>query len=315
MGQFGENFVNFAQLVILSLVPYVLASQGTMLGGRTGIFSVAQEGIMLVGASVGFLGAYVFDNLLVGMLLAMGIGGLFGLALAYFTTTLKMDQFVIGLSLFFIGLALSTLFFKVVVGVTLRPPLIPTLQAVAVPGLVQLPIVGPVLFNQNVLVYFTILLSIFLYYILYKTSLGLELRSVGENPKAADSLGINVILMRYGTSLIGGMLMGLAGAYLPMVYTGTFTEGMVRGRGWLAIALTFFGGWKPHLIFFGALFFAGVEVLAFRAQVLGGIGIPYQFLLMLPYIATILVMMPAFKGVRAPAFLGLNYDRERRTQS
>lgn len=315
MGQFGDNVTNFAQLVILSLVPYVLASQGTMLGGRAGIFNVAQEGIMLVGAAVGFLGAYLFDSLLVGMLLAITIGGLFGLILAYFTTTLKMDQFVIGLSLFFIGLALSTLFFKVVVGVTLQPPLIPTLQNVAIPGLAQLPIIGPIFFNHNALVYLTILLSAFLYYVLYKTSLGLELRAVGENPKAADSLGVNVTLMRYGTAIFGGMLMGLAGAYLPMVYTGTFTQGMVRGRGWLAIALTFFGGWKPHLIFFGALFFAGVEVLAFRAQVLGGIGIPYQFLLMLPYIATILVMMPAFKGVRAPAFLGLNYDREKRAQS
>jgi simple sugar transport system permease protein len=108
------------------------------------------------------------------------------------------------------------------------------------------------------------------------------------------------------------MLIGLAGAYLPMVYTGTFTEGMVKGRGWLAIALTFFGGWNPHTIFFGSLFFAGVEVLAYRVQV-GGVGIPYQFLLMLPYIATILIMMVSFRRARIPAFLGQNYDREKRT--
>jgi simple sugar transport system permease protein len=242
----------------------------------------------------------------------MVTGALFGLALAYFTTTLKMNQFVIGLALFFIGLALSTLFFKIVVGVTLQPPLIPTLRDIAIPGLSRIPIIGPIVFEQNWLVYVTILLSAFLYYLLYKTSTGLELRAIGENPKAADSLGINVTLRRYVVAMVGGMLMGLAGAYLPMVYTGTFTEGMVRGRGWLSIALTFFGGWKPHLIFFGALFFAGVEVLSLRVQVLGG-GIPYQFLRMLPYIATILVMMPAFKGVRAPAFLGQNYDREKRT--
>lgn len=314
MEQFELQFVNFAKLVILALVPYVLASQGTMLGGRAGIFSVAQEGIMLVGASVGFLGAYLMNSLLLGMLTAMVVGGLFGLALAYFTTSLKMNQFVIGLALFFIGLALSTLFFKVVVGVTLQPPLVPTLQDVAIPGLAAIPIAGPILFNQNLLVYFTILLSALLYYLLYQTSFGLELRSVGENPKAADSLGVNVTLMRYATAIVGGMLMGLAGAYLPMVYTGTFTEGMVRGRGWLSIALTFFGGWQPHFIFFGALFFAGVEVLALRVQVLGA-QIPHQFLLMLPYLATILVMMRAFRGVRAPAFLGQNYDREKRTQA
>ncbi|MCB9077908.1 MAG: ABC transporter permease [Anaerolineaceae bacterium] len=307
------QLTNFAKLVILALVPYVLASQGTMLGGRTGIFNVAQEGIMLVGASVGFLGAYLSNSLLVGILAAMLVGGVFGLALAYFTTTLRMNQFVIGLALFFIGLALSTLLFKFAIGVTLRPPLVPTLPNLAIPGLARLPFLGEVLFNQNGLVYLTFIVSALLYYWLYQTSFGLELRAVGENPKAADSLGVNVTLLRYGTAIAGGMLMGIAGAYLPMVYTGTFTEGIVQGRGWLAIALTFFGGWRPHLIFLGALFFAGVEVLSLRVQVIGSV-VPYQILLMLPYVATILVMMPAFKGVRAPAFLGQNYDREKRTQ-
>jgi len=297
---------------MLAMVPYVLASQGTMLGGRTGLFNVSQEGIMLAGASIGFLGAYLFGGLVYGMLLAMLVGGLFGLALAYFTTSLKMNQFVIGLALFFLGLGFSTFFPKIVIGVTLQPPLIPTLPAVPIPGLSEIPVIGDIFFKQNVLFYFAILLSIFLYYLLYKTGIGLELRSVGENPKAADSLGVNVSLMRYVTAIVGGMLMGLAGAYLPMVYTGTFTEGMAQGRGWIAIALTFFGGWSPHLIFFGALFFAGVEVLALKAQV-GGVGVPYQFLLTLPYVATILVMVLASRRVRAPAFLGQNYDRERRT--
>jgi simple sugar transport system permease protein len=283
-----------------------------MLGGRTGLFSVSQEGIMLVGASVGFLGAYLYGSLIYGILLAMLAGALFGLALAYFTTTLKMNQFVIGLALFFFGIGLSTLFPKIVIGVTLQPPLIPTLKSVPIPILSQIPIIGDILFNQNLLVYFAILLSVFLYYLLYKTSIGLELRSVGENPKAADSLGVNVSRTRYVTAIVGGMLMGLAGAYLPMVYTGTFTQGMVQGRGWIAIALTFFGGWSPHLILLGALFFASVEVLALRIQV-AGIGIPYQFLLTLPYIATILVMIFASRWIKAPAFLGQNYDREKRT--
>lgn len=310
--QFQAQFVGFARLVMLAIVPYVLASQGTMLGGRTGLFSVSQEGIMLVGASIGFLGAYLYGSLLYGLLLAMLAGALFGLALAYFTTTLKMNQFVIGLALFFFGLGLSTLLYKFVVGITLQPPLIPTLRSVPIPGLSQIPILGDILFNQNWLVYFAILLSIFLYYLLYQTSIGLELRAVGESPKAADSLGVNVSLMRYVTAMGGGMLMGLAGAYLPMVYTGTFTEGMVQGRGWIAIALTFFGGWSPHLILLGSLFFAGVEVLALRVQV-GGFGIPYQFLLTLHYVATILVMIFATRWVRSPAFLGQNYDREKRT--
>jgi len=297
---------------VLTLVPYVLAGQGTMLAGRAGVFNVAQEGIMLVGASVGFLGAYRSGgNLLEGLLLAAVVGGLFGLALAYFTTTLKMDQFVIGLALYFIGLALSTLFYRLAVGVTLTPPLIATLRDLPVTGFSRIPLLGPIFFRQNVLVYGAVLLSAALVLLLRSTGPGLALRAVGENPMAADALGVNVPLVRYLTTVVGAMLIGLAGAYLPMVYTGTFTEGMVRGRGWLAIALTFFGGWNPALIFLGALFFAGIEVLAFRVQVTGA-GIPYQFILMLPYLATMLVMMPTFRRLQVPAFLGKNYDRERR---
>ncbi|MEL7591318.1 MAG: ABC transporter permease [Anaerolineaceae bacterium] len=312
MSGLESTITDFLKLTFLSMVPFVLASQGTMLSGRTGVFNVAQEGIMLVGASVGFLVSYVTGSNLVGALVAMLVGGLFGLILAYFTTTLKMDQFVIGLALFFIGTGLSSLLPKLVIGVTLTPPLVPTLPDIAIPLLSKIPVLGPVLFKQNILVYFSILLSIGLWYALYRTNMGLRLRSVGENPKAADALGISVVSNRYITAILGGMLMGLAGAYLPMVYTGTFTDLMVKGRGWIAIALTFFGAWSPLPILFGSLFFAAVEVLSFRFQVVSSV-IPYQVLTMLPYIATIIVMIFTFGKSRVPAFLGQNYDRERRT--
>jgi simple sugar transport system permease protein len=312
MSGLESTITDFLKLTFLSMVPFVLASQGTMLSGRTGVFNVAQEGIMLVGASVGFLVSYVTGSNLVGALVAMLVGGLFGLILAYFTTTLKMDQFVIGLALFFIGTGLSSLLPKLVIGVTLTPPLVPTLPDIAIPLLNKIPVLGPVLFKQNILVYFSILLSIGLWYALYRTNMGLRLRSVGENPKAADALGISVVSNRYITAILGGMLMGLAGAYLPMVYTGTFTDLMVKGRGWIAIALTFFGAWSPLPILFGSLFFAAVEVLSFRFQVVSSV-IPYQVLTMLPYIATIIVMIFTFGKSRVPAFLGQNYDRERRT--
>jgi len=304
--------IDFLKLTFLSMVPFVLAGQGTMLGGRTGVFNVAQEGIMLTGASVGFLVGYLSGSVFIGALCAMLVGGVFGLILAYFTTTLKMDQFVVGLALFFTGLGLSSLLPKLALGVTLTPPLIQTLPDISIPLLSKIPILGPILFNQNILVYLSVILSVALWYLLFRTNLGLRLRSVGENPKAADSLGISVTRYRYLTSIIGGMLIGLAGAYLPMVYTGTFTDLMVKGRGWLAIALTFFGGWSPLPIMFGSLFFAGVEVLSYRMQV-GGAFIPYQFLIMLPYIATIIVMIFTFGKAKVPGFLGQNYDRERRT--
>lgn len=308
-----ETFLNdFLKLTFLSMVPFVLAAQGTMLGGRTGVFNVAQEGIMLTGASVGFLIGYLSKSVLLGALSAMLVGGVFGLILAYFTTTLKMDQFVVGLALFFTGLGLSSLLPKLALGVTLTPPLIPTLAEIPIPLLSKIPFIGNILFSQNILVYASVIVSVILWYVLFRTNLGLRLRSVGENPKAADSLGISVPRYRYLTSIIGGMLIGLAGAYLPMVYTGTFTDLMVKGRGWLAIALTFFGGWSPLPILLGSLFFAGVEVLSFRMQV-GGSFIPYQFLIMLPYVATIIVMIFTFGKAKVPGFLGQNYDRERRT--
>jgi general nucleoside transport system permease protein len=304
--------LSFLKLLLLSMVPYILASQGTMLGGRTGVFNVAQEGIMLVGASVGFLVAYKTNSVAVGIIAAALTGGLFGLALAYFTTALKLDQFVSGLALFFVGVGLSTLLPKLVIGVTLNPPIVATLPNLPIPGLAQIPVLGDIFFNQNWMVYFAVLLSVGLWYLLFKTGFGLSLRSVGENPMAADSLGVNVVRMRYLSAIVGGMLIALAGVYLPMVYTGTFTTDMVRGRGWISIALTFFGGWSPIPIFFGSLFFAGIDVLAQQAQV-GGISIPYQFLQMLPFIATILVMVFSFRRARVPAFLGQNYDREKRS--
>lgn len=308
---FIAQLQSFLKLIFIYMVPFVLASQGTMLGGRTGVFNVAQEGIMLLGSAVGFLISYNSGNTLLGMLAASACGAVFGLALAYFTTTLKMDQFVVGLALFFVGFGLHTLIPKLALGITSVLPRIATLSDAPVPLLSQIPFLGDILFNQNAMVYFSIILSFVLWYFMYKTSPGLEMRSVGENPMAADSLGVNVGMWRYLTAAFGGALMGLAGAYIPMVFAGTFTPNIVAGRGWISIALTFFGGWSPLNIMFGSLFFAGVDSLASSAQV-SGIGIPYQFLLMLPYIATLLVMIFTFRRSRAPAFLGKNYDREKR---
>jgi ABC-type uncharacterized transport system permease subunit len=309
--EFLAPIVNFLKLVLFYAVPFVLAGQGTMLAGRTGVFNVAQEGVMLFGSAIGFLGTYYSGSPLVGVLAAMASGMIFGLALAYFTTSLKMDQFVIGLALFFVGFGLHTLIPKLALGIQSSLPRIPTLSEVPVPLLSQIPILGEIFFNQNLFVYFAILLSIGLWYFMYRTKYGLEMRSVGENPLAADSLGVNVAFWRYSMTILGGALIGMAGAYLPMEFAGTFTPNIVAGRGWIAIALTFFGGWAPHTILFGSLFFAGIDSLATRVQV-GGSAIPFQFLLMLPYLATILVMMFSFRRSRVPAFLGMNYDREKR---
>jgi simple sugar transport system permease protein len=267
---------------------------------------------MLLGASVGFLTSYTMGSNTVGVLVAAAVGGVFGLVLGWATTVLRLDQFVIGLALFFAAAGLAGLLYRVVVGQTGTTPLIDTLPRLEIPLLSDIPFLGQVLFSHNLLVYLAIALAVGLYFALYRTRAGLDLRSVGENPKAADSLGIAVVRTRLWTTTVGGMLMGVAGAFLPMVYTGTFTEGIVGGRGWLAIALTFFGGWRPQFILAGALFFAAMDVVALRAEV-SGLDIPSQVLLVVPYVATLVVMVFAFRWARVPAFLGRNYDRESRT--
>lgn len=302
---------NFLALMVTAMVPYIFAAQGTMLSGRAGIFNVSQEGMLTIGAAVGFLVSLKVGSNGVGLIAAALVGALFGLVLAVVTTYLRLDQFVVGLALFFLALGAASLLYRVVIGVTMSPPLIPLLSKWRIPLLADIPVLGPVLFNQDPMVYLALLGSVALWWFLFRTDAGMRLRSVGENPKAADSLGINVAATRIWAAVAGSALMAVAGAYLPMIYTGTYTDGIAAGRGWLAIALTFFGGWRPQFIVAGAAFFAGMEVLALRAQV-AGIGIPHQFVAMLPYVATLLVMVFAFRWARVPAYLGRNYDRESR---
>jgi general nucleoside transport system permease protein len=307
-----NEFAVLAQLTVVAMVPYLLASLGTMLGGLAGVFSVSQEGVMLLGASVGFLVSYGTGSSTVGILVAAAVGAVFGFALGWATTALRLDQFVVGLALFFAATGLAGLLYRIVIGQTATTPLVDTLPRVEIPLLKDIPLLGTALFSHNLLVYLAALVTVGLWFFLYRTRAGLNLRSVGENPKAADSLGIAVVRTRLWTTAAGGALMGVAGAFLPLVYTGTFTEGIVGGRGWLAIALTFFGGWRPQFIAAGALFFATMDVVALRAEV-SGIDIPSQVLLVIPYVATLVVMVFAFRWARVPEFLGRNYDRESRT--
>lgn len=288
--------MEFVALVITAMVPFLFVAQGTMLSGRAGIFNVSQEGLMLLGAAVGYLVSLNVGSSLLGLVAAALAGAVFGAVLGWATTYLRMDQFVVGLALFFLSGGLASLLYRVVIGDD-QPPRIKPLPEVVL--------------GQDALVIVAIALSVVLWWWLYRTDAGTRLRSVGENPKAADSLGINVTRTRMLAATIGAALMAVGGAYLPMVFSGVYADGIVAGRGWLAIALAFFGGWRPQFILLGSAFFAAMDALAQRAQVIG-IGIPHQFVSMLPYLATLLVMVFAFRWAQAPMFLGKNYDRESR---
>lgn len=302
-----EDITTFLEVTAMSIVPYALCSLGIMLGARTGVLNISGEGAMLTGASVGFLGAYLTGNPLIGMLLALAAGGGLGLIFAWLSVGLKLNQFMMGICIYIFGMGLADFIYRLCFGVRVLPPLIGTLSKVAIPGLSQIPIVGT-LFNQNVLVYFTYVLTLVLFLILYKTRIGLETRAVGENPRAADVLGVKVIRRRYVCVAIGAAMMGLAGAYLPMVFTGTYTPLMSAGKGFMAIGVAILGSFRPERILAGSFLFAGAEVMSYRLQL--GTGIPWQFLLMLPFIVVLIVMWIFYKRAEWPAAIGIPYSRE-----
>ncbi|MFO7814171.1 MAG: ABC transporter permease [Halanaerobiales bacterium] len=287
---------------------YALASLGIVIGGRTGIFNISGEGIMLASASAGFIAAYQTGNWFMGFLVGALMGGLFGFILIYIHEKLKISQFILGITLVILGTGLSDLLYKTAIGVQLFAPEAPQVPNIRIPGLVNTPIISAI-FKQDIIVYFTYFVVIVVYYIFYHTRIGLETRAIGEDPKAADVVGINVKLRRYVTTIIGSMLMGLAGAYLPLVVTGTYTTNISNGRGFMAIGIAIFASWRPERALLGAFIFAAIEVISFQQQ-LGASIFPYQFLLMLPFISVLLIMWLFRKRIEFPAALGKPYSRE-----
>jgi simple sugar transport system permease protein len=284
---------------------------GEVISERSGVLNLSIEGTMLLGAVTGFLAAFQSGRLEIGMAAAMLAGGLVAATLATYSIVLRRDQITVGLTLFVLTMGLASLLYRIVIGVQYVPQRIPTLSALPLRGLEALPVIGPIVFRQHALLYAAMVLVVVVHCVFTYTPLGLRLRSVGENPRAADAVGIDIFRLRYGAAVVGGMLIGLAGASLPMTITGTFTEGMSAGRGWIALMLVIFGRWRPATILLGALMFAYVEALQFRLA-LTARGVPPQFLLMLPYAFAIAVLIRVFRGAEAPQALGKVYDREAR---
>jgi simple sugar transport system permease protein len=289
--------------------PFILATLGEIYAERSGILNLGVEGMMSMGALSAFMVAYITGDPFLGIIVATVVGGLMSLIHAFVSITVRANQVVSGLALTILGLGLSGFLGKGLIGYT-APRLTPT----RIPYLVDIPIVGPALFGQDLLVYLSIILALVLWFVLFKTVQGLKIRTVGENPAMADSLGVNVYLVRYLCTFIGGLLAGLSGAYLSTAYTPLWAEGMTAGRGWIAIALTIFAAWNPMKALLGAYLFGGITALQFRLQAMN-IGISAEFLLMTPYAATILVLIVLSSSalrrrVGVPAALGVPYYRE-----
>ncbi len=299
------------QQMLVYAAPLIIAALGELIMERSGILNVGIEGMMLVSAVVCFVVAFRTGSTLAGIGAAMAASGVMALVLAYYGIGLGGSQITVGLGLYVLGIGLSSLLYRVVFGVRLSPPQVKTLAPVALPGLADIPVLGPILFHQNLLVYVALLLVPAVHLFLFKTPLGLRIRATGENPRAVDALGINVFALRYGATIAGGCLIGLGGAYLPLALTGTFTDNMVAGRGWIALMLVIFGRWVPHVALLGAFLFAYVESFQFKVA-MGTKLVPPQFLLMLPYVFAIIILIQIYRGAKAPRALTVPYDREAR---
>ncbi len=299
------------RLAVAMSVPLVLASAGELLMERSGLLNVAVEGMVTLGAAVAFLVGFSTHSTLSGLAAGALAGALVAGVLAGYAVVWRQDQVTVGLTLYVLCLGLASLLYRAVVGVRLTPPRVETLPPVPLLGLSRLPAVGEVLFAQHALVYVAAVVLVGLHVFLFHTSLGLRLRAAGENPTAADTVGVDVFRLRQGAAAAGGALVGLAGAALPFTLTGTFTEGIAGGRGWIALMLVIFGRWTPAGAAAGALLFAYVEALQFKVAMVSR-AVPPQFLQMLPYVFAIVVLVRAYRGARAPEALGRPYHREAR---
>ncbi|MFO7663099.1 MAG: ABC transporter permease [Chloroflexota bacterium] len=285
--------------------PYLFASIGEMFGQRSGVLNLGVDGMMLMGAFFAFYVTRLTGNPWYGLLAAMIVGASMGLAMAVISVTFQAVQGISGIGVYLFGLGMSDLLFQKWIG---SVETIQGFQPINIPILSQIPYIGPIFFQQSLMVYLAYALVPIAWFVLYRTTMGLKIRAVGENPAAADSLGVSVTRTRYATVILGGTLAGVAGASMSIALLNVFQQNLTNGIGFIAVALVYFGGWRPYGILFGALLFSMVNALQVWMQVLG-IGIPSDIAIMLPYILTIVVLVFSAGRVRAPSALTKPYER------
>jgi ABC-type uncharacterized transport system permease subunit len=269
--------------VITASTPLVIAALGELVTERAGVLNLGVEGMMVMGAVGAFIGAQETGSPYVGILCGIAAGALFSLLFGFLTLTLVANQVATGLALTILGLGASGMIGEAYVGL---PGI--RLMPIEIPVLKDIPVIGAVLFKQDLIFYLSIALVIGVNWFLFKSRTGLKIRAIGDNHGSAHALGINVIRTRYLAVMFGGACAGLAGAQLSLIYTPQWTENMSGGRGWIALALVVFASWRPWRILAGGYLFGAVTILQLHAQAFG-IGIPSQFLSMLPYAATVVV--------------------------
>ncbi len=307
---------------VILAIPVLIAVLGEIITESSGTMNLGLEGIMAMGAATGFMATFFLQKMggpmiaaspWIGLLVGMLAGMLMGLLMGFLTITLHTDQVISGITLVVFGLGLSNYLYRQAFS-TLSEPL-KGFQPLDMGFLSQVPVIGPLFFHFDATVYLAFILVVAAWFFLFKTTWGHKIRAVGENPAAAETSGINVSLTRYSALLIGTALVGLSGAVLTVAQLGLFVENVTAGKGWIAVALVIFARWRsPKLALIGSLLFGLADSIQYRIQALNQVAkgsqtIPYEFLLMLPYVLTILVLLYRSKRVEAPAALGRAYDR------
>ncbi|OKL43420.1 ABC transporter permease [Pseudovibrio exalbescens] len=296
--------------IITASTPLLLAAMGELITERSGVLNLGVEGMMIVGAVMGFSITAMTGNPYMGVIASMFAGMMMALLFGFLTLNLMTNQVATGLALTILGLGLSGMLGEGFIG---QPGI--KLPVLHIPGLSEIPFLGTVLLSQDILVYISLALVAAVYYFLFKTRAGLVVRAVGDNHSSAHALGYSVLKVRYLAVLFGGACSGLAGGYLSLVYTPQWVEGMTAGRGWIALALVVFASWRPLRLLVGAYLFGAVSVLQFHAQA-AGIGLPSQFMSALPYLATIVVLVIISRNLvvtraNTPACLGRPFSPDR----
>lgn len=299
-----SELVLFLEASVRLGVPLALAAMGESITERSGVINIGLEGSIIAGALGGALGALALGSAGGGVVVGAGAGLAVAAVFAVFAVGLGTDQIITGTAVTLGGLGLTGAVYQARFGATGTALSLPTLASFRVPGLSDIPWVGTALFAQAPTAYFAYALAPLLWYFLFRTSWGLELRAVGEEPYAAQAAGVRVRWMRFWATLFGGALAGVAGAHLSLAYAGTFAENMSAGRGFIAIAVVVLGRWNPPLVLAAALLFGAASALQFLLQALG-LDLPYQLFLALPYLLTLAALAGWVGRSRAPAALAL----------
>lgn len=289
-------------------IPIMLAALGGIYNERAGVLNIGMEGMMIGGALSAFIMTYYTGSTALGILGAVMLGAVFGLVIGYFTITLAGNQVIVGIAFNLLMLGTTSFVYRAFFAVGTQQPQVTGLSTLPIPILDSLPIIGPLLFRQNALAYAAYLLVLLTAVAIFRTTWGLRLIAVGESPEAAETFGISIDRTRYTALIICGMLCALGGAFLSVGASSIFIDNMTAGRGYIALAILVLGRRHPIGVFGAALVFGFADALQLRTQIID-IQIPFQFMLMLPYLVTIVVLAVFVRRTNDPAALGKHYRR------